>query len=74
MPEVHAPRDTVLTMGAPHVSPDPFVGQVLGGTYRIVRLIGRGGMGAVYEAQHTRLPKRFAINPSFNCALIRALF
>jgi serine/threonine-protein kinase len=40
---------------------DPLVGQDLAGTYHIVRKIGEGGMGAVYEARHTRLPKRFAI-------------
>ncbi len=31
------------------------------GAYRIVRLLGRGGMGAVYEAEHQQLEKRFAI-------------
>src|SRR5690606_25260016 len=32
------------------------------GTYEIVRLIGEGGMGRVYEARHTRLPnKRYAV-------------
>ncbi|MCC6999260.1 MAG: serine/threonine protein kinase [Deltaproteobacteria bacterium] len=36
-------------------------GQVLGGNYRLGRLIGEGGMGSVYEADHVRLPKRFAI-------------
>jgi len=35
--------------------------KVLGGSYRLVRLIGSGGMGAVYEAEHLRLPKRFAV-------------
>src|SRR5689334_21046606 len=41
--------------------PDPLLGQVVGGAYRINRLVGRGGMGSVYESTHVRLPKRFAI-------------
>jgi serine/threonine-protein kinase len=36
-------------------------GLILGGTYRLVRLIGQGGMGSVYEATHERVPRRFAI-------------
>jgi serine/threonine protein kinase len=36
-------------------------GTVLQGTYEIVRRIGVGGMGEVYEARHTRLPGRFAV-------------
>jgi len=39
----------------------PEAGQELGGTYRLTRLLGEGGMGQVWEAQHVRLPKRFAV-------------
>ncbi|MBX3248480.1 MAG: protein kinase [Myxococcales bacterium] len=37
------------------------VGKVIGGTYRIERLVGRGGMGAVYEATHRTLRRKFAV-------------
>ncbi|MGA9656529.1 MAG: serine/threonine-protein kinase, partial [Polyangia bacterium] len=40
---------------------DALVGAVLEGAYRITRLIGEGGMGAVYEAVQLRLNKRVAI-------------
>ena len=40
---------------------DVLVGTVLEGAYRITRLIGEGGMGAVYEAVQLRLNKRVAI-------------
>ncbi|MCU0664857.1 MAG: serine/threonine protein kinase [Myxococcota bacterium] len=37
------------------------VGSVVAGKYRVVRLIGDGGMGAVFEAEHTVLGHRVAI-------------
>jgi tRNA A-37 threonylcarbamoyl transferase component Bud32 len=40
---------------------DPRQGTMLSGDYRLGRLIGAGGMGTVYEATHTRLPRRFAV-------------
>jgi eukaryotic-like serine/threonine-protein kinase len=40
---------------------DARLGTVLEGAYRITRLIGEGGMGAVYEAIQLRLNKRVAI-------------
>src|SRR6516165_10677809 len=36
-------------------------GEIVGGKYRIVRLLAKGGMGVVYEAQHTVVRRRFAI-------------
>ncbi len=40
---------------------DALIGHAVGGDYLLRRLIGRGGMGAVYEADHVRLPRRFAV-------------
>ncbi|MCA9665741.1 MAG: serine/threonine protein kinase, partial [Myxococcales bacterium] len=38
-----------------------YIGQVVGGSYRLDALIKVGGMGAVYRASHTRLPRAFAV-------------
>lgn len=35
--------------------------QIIGGNYRIVRLLGQGGMGAVYEVEHTQLGVHYAL-------------
>ena len=37
------------------------VGQIIADRYRVIRLIGEGGMGQVYEAQHVNINKRFAL-------------
>jgi tRNA A-37 threonylcarbamoyl transferase component Bud32 len=36
-------------------------GSILSGRYEILRLIGEGGMGAVYEARHVSIGKRVAL-------------
>jgi Protein kinase domain len=43
------------------VADDPLIGSVLSQKYLVVRLIGRGGMGRVYEAEHQRLGKKCAL-------------
>jgi serine/threonine protein kinase len=40
---------------------DRFLGTVIGDRYKIVSLIGKGGMGTVYKAQHISLGKTQAI-------------
>ncbi|HTM43327.1 MAG TPA: serine/threonine-protein kinase [Polyangiaceae bacterium] len=40
---------------------DPLVGHVLSGRYKVIELLGEGGMGTVYRVQHEALSKQFAI-------------
>lgn len=42
-------------------SDDPMIGTVLSERYRIIRQIGEGGMGLVYEAEHVAIEKRVAL-------------
>lgn len=37
------------------------IGQVLDERYQLVRLLGAGGMGEVYEARHRRIQRRYAV-------------
>ncbi|MEM9694019.1 MAG: hypothetical protein AAGA56_15840, partial [Myxococcota bacterium] len=50
--------------GSEHPAPerDELVGTTLGSTYKVLRILGEGGMGRVYEAEHVRIKgKHFAI-------------
>ncbi|MBI4850977.1 MAG: protein kinase [Acidobacteria bacterium] len=40
---------------------DPMIGRLIADKYRVEKLLGRGGMGAVYEGQHLLLDRRVAI-------------
>ncbi|MEM9188330.1 MAG: protein kinase [Myxococcota bacterium] len=51
-------NDTALLKPA---SKDPLVGRVVQERYKIVRKIGEGGMGSVYEGEHLLIKRRVAI-------------
>ena len=40
---------------------DPLIGSELQGRYRVIRLLGEGGMGAVYEAENLTIGRKVAI-------------
>jgi len=55
------PRDATPLEDAPE-DEDRLVGMLLADSYEVLRVIGEGGMGRVYEAKHARLPnKRYAV-------------
>ncbi|MGZ3427465.1 MAG: serine/threonine-protein kinase, partial [Polyangia bacterium] len=54
-------RDGTPLVRDPQAMKTDLVGQILAERYRVVRLIGEGGMGQVYEAQHVNINKRFAL-------------
>lgn len=40
---------------------DQLIGQLIDGRWKVIRLLGQGGMGAVYEAQNISIGKRVAL-------------
>ncbi len=56
-----ARRETVPQEPGPAAAQTLVPGAVLAGTYRVGRVLGRGGMGVVYEAQDLVLDRRVAI-------------
>jgi serine/threonine-protein kinase len=45
----------------PAVKKDPFEGREFGGKYKIVKRLAKGGMGAVYLAQHVASDQKYAV-------------
>ena len=65
-------RETPVMAGEEQTPPDLGTtlreGQVVGGNYRIDRLIGKGGMAAVWEATNQRTGKRIALKAILNAS------
>ncbi len=40
---------------------DPLLGTTVAGRYKVIKLLGEGGMGQVYLAEHTAIEKRIAL-------------
>jgi eukaryotic-like serine/threonine-protein kinase len=59
---VRTADDATSTGDGPIEAPStPRVGDFIDGRYRVTRLIGAGGMGTVFEAQHLSLGRRYAL-------------
>ena len=49
--------DASASLSSPELSP----GARIGGRYEVIRRLGEGGMGTVYEAEHTAIQRRVAV-------------
>jgi serine/threonine-protein kinase len=65
---VRFPRPIIMSEMPPPSDASGTIGSVIAGKYRVLRLIGSGGMGRVWEGAHTTLGTRVAIK------LIRSQF
>ena len=41
--------------------PDPFIGKIIQGRYKVLSRLGEGGMGVVYVAEHVEIEKKVAL-------------
>lgn len=51
---------------------DPLIGKIIAGRYRIVDMVGRGGMGVVYKAEHRNIDRLVAIKMLHQGSLVDA--
>lgn len=60
------PEDTVdVSAAGPMNRPADYVGTLLGGRYRLQRLLATGSMGAVYEGEHEGIGRKVAVKIPF---------
>jgi len=64
------PHDGTPTISASLVQqkPDPLMGQMLAGRYRILELLGKGGMAKVYVAEQVAMQRKVAVKVIFPSA------
>lgn len=43
------------------VEQDPLIDTIVNGRYRVIRMLGEGGMSLVYEVEHLKLKRQFAL-------------
>src|SRR6266516_3029990 len=55
------PLDATPRGETSQASGDPLIGGVLNRTYKLVRVLGQGGMARLYEAEHLRIDARYAV-------------
>ena len=58
---VFCPKDGGKLLDSGSTDENSRIGQVLDGRYRLVKMLGEGGMGEVYEAAHVYINKKVAI-------------
>lgn len=55
------PNDDTLLIDLASAALDPMLGKLLAGRYSIIKKIGEGGMGVIYQAVHTKIDRICAI-------------